>query len=114
MVVQVPGDCSCTRISVSSEGEAAATQSDKMGLYYLYGYHDGKVTKICLKSFTVFVDVDSSCYKVVYQHQSGLEYLFHAHGQAWAIGAQVGGLRVGVINFSNSSCPYTARWRYCR
>ena len=56
----------------------------------------------------MFVDVDSSCYKVVYQHQSGLEYLFHAHGQAWAIGAQVGGLRVGVINFSNSSCPYTA------
>ena len=46
MVVQVPGDCSCTRISVSSEGEAAATQSDKMGLYYLYGYHDGKVTNI--------------------------------------------------------------------
>ena len=40
--MQVPGDCSCTRISVSSEGEAAATQSDKMGLYYLYGYHNGK------------------------------------------------------------------------
>ena len=120
----MPGDCSCTRISVSSEGEAAATQSDKMGLYYLYGYHDGKVTNIHnlsnkvvnepSRSFTVFVDVDSSCYKVVYQHQSGLEYLFHAHGQAWAIGAQVGGLRVGVINFSNSSCPYTARWRCCR
>ena len=46
VLVQVPGDCSCTRISVSSEGEAAATQSDKMGLYYLYGYHDGKVTNI--------------------------------------------------------------------
>ena len=91
--VEVPGDCSCTRLTVSSSGEAAATQSDKMGKYYLYGYHDGRV---------------------VYQHQSGLEYLFHAHGQAWAIGANVGGLRVGVINFSNTSCPYTgdAVWKY--
>ena len=74
-------------------GEAAATQSDKMGIYFLYGYHDDKV---------------------VYQHESGLEYLFHAHGQAWAIGANVGGLRVGIINFSNSSCPYNVDtvWKY--
>ena len=91
--MEVPGDCSCTRLTVSSSGEAAATQSDKMGKYYLYGYHDDRV---------------------VYQHQSGLEYLFHAHGQAWAIGANVGGLRVGVINFSNTTCPYTGDvvWKY--
>ena len=91
--VEVPGECSCTRVTVSSSGGASATQSDKMGQYYLYGYHDGRV---------------------VYQHQSGLEYLFHAHGQAWAIGANVGGLRVGVINFSNTTCPYTgdAVWKY--
>ena len=89
----MPDQCSCTKISVSSTGEAAATQSDKMGDYYLYGYHDGKV---------------------VYQHESGLEYMFHAHGQAWAIGANVGGLRVGIINFSNNSCPYNLDtiWRY--
>ena len=91
--IEVPQECSCTKISVSSSGEAAATQSDKMGNYYLYGYHDNKV---------------------VYQHQSGLEFLFHAHGQAWAIGANVGGLRVGIINFSNTSCPYNADtiWKY--
>ena len=91
--ITVPQDCSCTKLTVASRGEAAATQSDKMGTYYLYGYHDDKV---------------------VYQHQSGLEFLFHAHGQAWAIGADVGGLRVGVINFSNNSCPYKVDsvWKY--
>ena len=91
--VNVPQDCPCTRVSVSSSGVAAATQSDKMGTYYLYGYHNQLP---------------------VYQHQSGLEYLFHAHGQAWAIGASIGGLRVGIINFSNQTCPYKvdSTWKY--
>ena len=53
--------------------------------YFLFGYYAGEP---------------------VYQHQSGQEYLFRAHGQAWAIGATPGGLRVGIIAFSNSSCPY--------
>jgi len=83
--VEVPEDCPCTKLIVQSSGDAARTQSDKMGKYYLFGYYEKRV---------------------VYQHESGLEYLFHAHGQAWAIGAAVGGLRVGVINFSNKSCPY--------
>ena len=91
--VNVPEDCPCTRITVSSSSAASATQSDKMGSYYLYGYHNNRV---------------------VYQHQSGLEYLFHAHGQAWAIGATIGGLRVGIINFSNQTCPYKVdtTWKY--
>ena len=91
--VNVPQDCPCTRVTVSSSSTAAATQSDKMGTYYLYGYHNDRV---------------------VYQHQSGLEYLFHAHGQAWAIGATIGGLRVGIINFSNQTCPYKvdSTWKY--
>ena len=53
-----------------------------MGDYFLYGTHDNRP---------------------VYQHRSGLEYLFHAHSQAWAIGAAVGGLRVGIINFRQRS-----------
>ena len=81
----VPGDCPCTELLVESTGEAAHTQSDKMGSYFLFGYHRGHP---------------------VYQHRSGLEYLFQAHGQAWAIGAVVGGARVGVITFTNISCPY--------
>ena len=91
--VNVPPDCPCTKITVSSSALAAATQSDKMGTYYLYGYHNNRG---------------------VYQHQSGLEYLFHAHGQAWAIGASIGGLRVGIINFSNQTCPYKvdSTWKY--
>ena len=91
--VNVPPDCPCTSITVSSSALAAATQSDKMGTYYLYGYHNNRG---------------------VYQHQSGLEYLFHAHGQAWAIGASIGGLRVGIINFSNQTCPYKvdSTWKY--
>ena len=38
--VNVPQDCPCTRITVSSSAQAADTQSDKMGTYYLYGYHN--------------------------------------------------------------------------
>eukprot|EP00090_Calanus_glacialis_P020657 TRINITY_DN31854_c0_g1_i1.p1 TRINITY_DN31854_c0_g1~~TRINITY_DN31854_c0_g1_i1.p1 ORF type:complete len:998 (-),score=131.89 TRINITY_DN31854_c0_g1_i1:38-3031(-) len=91
--VEVPRECPCTKLSVQSSGDAAKTQSDKMGKYYLFGYYEKRV---------------------VYQHESGLEYLFHAHGQAWAIGAAVGGLRVGVINFSNNSCPYKVEtpWKH--
>jgi len=91
--VEVPEECPCTKLAVQSSGDAAKTQSDKMGRYYLFGYYEKRV---------------------VYQHESGLEYLFHAHGQAWAIGAAVGGLRVGVINFSNNSCPYkvTSPWKH--
>ena len=63
--VNVPPDCPCTAISVSSSALAADTQSDKMGSYYLYGYHNNRP---------------------VYQHQSGLEYLFHAHGWKTKIG----------------------------
>ena len=50
----------------------------------------------------------------MYQHQSGQEYLFRAHGQAWAIGASPGGLRVGIIAFSNSTCPYRVgeKWQH--
>ena len=35
-------------------------------------------------------------------------------GQAWAIGASIGGLRVGIINFSNQTCPYKvdSTWKY--
>ena len=91
--VEVPEECPCTKLIVQSSGDAAKTQSDKMGKYYLFGYYEKRV---------------------VYQHESGLEYLFHAHGQAWAIGAAVGGLRVGVINFSNNSCPYKVNspWKH--
>lgn len=60
--------------------------------YFLFGYYEGHP---------------------VYQHLSGLEYLFLAHNQAWAIGASPGGLRVGVISFSNTSCPYKVKVACC-
>ena len=107
--VEVPAACRCTEVLLASSGQAAVTQSDKMGRlggeynsaqlipfrcrYFLFGYFGGQP---------------------VYQHQSGQEYLFQAQGQAWAIGATPGGLRVGVIAFSNTSCPYKveAGWQH--
>ena len=68
-------------------------QSDKMGTYHLFG------------SFNE---------KPAYQHESGLDYLYYAEGDAWVIGATFGGSRVGIVNFDKNSCPYVIRstWRH--
>ena len=64
-----------------------------MGKYHLFGYYNRKPA---------------------YQHQSGLDYLFYAEGEAWVIGAMFGGARVGIVNFDKHPCPYQLKslWRH--
>ena len=88
-----PENCNCLTLELSSTGPSAMAQSDKMGTYHLYGYFNDKPA---------------------YQHESGLDYLYYAEGDAWVIGATFGGSRVGVVNFDKQSCPYVIRsiWRH--
>ena len=49
------------------------------------------------------------------QHQSGLDYLYYADGEAWVVGATFGGPRVGIVNFERKVCPYqvtAGTWRH--
>ena len=64
-----------------------------MGKYHLFGYYNRKPA---------------------YQHESGLDYLFYAEGEAWVIGAMFGGARVGIVNFDKHPCPYELKslWRH--
>jgi len=81
----LPKDCNCRELILSSTGQKAAQQSDKMGTYYFYAYVRGKPA---------------------YQHRSGLDYLYFV-GNAWAIGPEVDGNLAGLMNFnSEGSCPY--------
>ncbi|TRY80119.1 hypothetical protein TCAL_14827 [Tigriopus californicus] len=85
--------CKCKELVLSSLGASALAQADKMGSYFLYEYFNGFPA---------------------YQHKSGLDFLFFAEGNAWVIGAQFGGSRVGIVNFDRNSCPYnlTSFWRH--
>jgi hypothetical protein len=78
---------------MSSTGPSSLAQSDKMGTYHLFGYVNQRPA---------------------YQHESGLDYLYYAEGDAWVIGATFGGSRVGVVNFDKRTCPYviTDVWRH--
>ena len=78
---------------MTSTGPSALAQSDKMGKYHLFGYYNRKPA---------------------YQHESGLDYLFYAEGEAWVIGAMFGGARVGIVNFDKHPCPYELKslWRH--
>ena len=50
---------------MTSTGPSAMAQSDKMGTYHLFGYVNERPA---------------------YQHESGLDYLYYAEGEAWVIG----------------------------
>ena len=90
---KTPSNCDCLTLELGSSGPSALAQSDKMGTYHLFGYYNGKPA---------------------YQHESGLDYLYYADGEAWVIGATFGGSRVGIVNFDKQSCPYVIRstWRH--
>ena len=88
-----PATCNCKELQLTSTGPSALAQSDKMGKYHLFGYYNRKPA---------------------YQHESGLDYLFYAEGEAWVIGAMFGGARVGIVNFDKHPCPYELKslWRH--
>ena len=86
-------ECQCKEVILSSIGDSALAQADKMGSYFIH---------------SMFND------RPAYQHRSGLDYLYYADGNAWVVGAKFGGSRVGIVNFDKSYCPYSLRklWKH--
>ena len=60
-------------------------QRDKMGEYFLWGYFNERP---------------------VYQHVSGLDFLYFHKNNVWGAGPKIGGNSAGLLNFGRNSCPY--------
>jgi len=90
---RVRDTCSCSSLMVESRGASRDHQRDKMGAFHLWGYYNNHP---------------------VYQHYSGLDFLYFHKNQVWGIGPKVGGKRAGLLNFSGAGCPYevTSPWQF--
>ena len=66
-------------------GQSTNHQRDKMGEYFLWGYYNDKP---------------------VYQHVSGLDFLYYHQNNVWGVGPKIGGNSAGLLNFGRSACPY--------
>ena len=42
----------------------------------------------------------------VYQHVSGLDFLYYHKNNVWGVGPKVGGNSAGLLNFGRNNCPY--------
>ena len=82
------GRCGCHHLQVSSMGPARLHQRDKMGDYFLWGYFNNHP---------------------VYQHYSGLDFLYFHTNMVWGVGPKVGGKRAGLLNFASVDCPYEVK-----
>ena len=56
-----------------------------MGEYFLWGYFNERP---------------------VYQHVSGLDFLYFHKNNVWGAGPKIGGNSAGLLNFGRHSCPY--------
>ena len=56
-----------------------------MGEYFLWGYFNERP---------------------VYQHVSGLDFLYFHKNNVWGAGPKIGGNSAGLLNFGRNSCPY--------
>ena len=63
------------QLKFTSGGLARDHQRDKMGDYHLWGYYNGKP---------------------VYQHFSGLDFLYFHKNNVWGVGPKIGGNSAGV------------------
>lgn len=74
-------------------GQSTNHQRDKMGEYFLWGYYNDKP---------------------VYQHVSGLDFLYYHQNNVWGVGPKIGGNSAGLLNFGRSACPYelTTPWEF--
>eukprot|EP00092_Neocalanus_flemingeri_P105527 GFUD01135286.1.p1 GENE.GFUD01135286.1~~GFUD01135286.1.p1 ORF type:complete len:415 (-),score=38.97 GFUD01135286.1:208-1452(-) len=90
---QVQDRCSCRHVSIDSVGQSRVHQRDKMGDYFLWGYYNGHP---------------------VYQHYSGLDFLYFHRNEVWGVGPKVGGKRAGLLNFGSTACPYevSTPWQF--
>ena len=79
------GTCNCNHVEIYTVGPARLHQRDKMGDYFLWGYYNNHP---------------------VYQHYSGLDFLYFHSNMVWGVGPKVGGKRAGLLNFAAVDCPY--------
>ena len=80
-----PPTCSCLNVLLTSTGPSIEHQRDKMGEYFLWGFYNDKP---------------------VYQHISGLDFLYYHQNNVWGVGPKIGGNSAGLLNFGRNSCPY--------
>ena len=81
------------KLKFSSSGLARDHQRDKMGEYFLWGYYNARP---------------------VYQHFSGLDFLYFHKNNVWGVGPKIGGNSAGLLNFGSLHCPYALRtpWEF--
>ena len=50
----------------------------------------------------------------VFQHYSGLDFLYFHTNSVWGVGPRVGGKKAGLLNFSSAACPHQAAspWQF--
>ena len=82
---EVDVSCACKEVLLSSSGPSKEHQRDKMGEFFLWGFYNDRP---------------------VYQHVSGLDFLYYHKNHVWGVGPKVGGNSAGLLNFGRSSCPY--------
>lgn len=82
---QIEPNCDCREVLLSSTGPSRAHQRDKMGEYFLWGSYNERP---------------------VYQHVSGLDFLYFHKNNVWGVGPKIGGNSAGLLNFGRDSCPY--------
>ena len=57
-----------------------------MGDYFLWGYYNARP---------------------VFQHSSGLDFLYFHKNNVWGVGPKIGGNSAGLLNFGSHVCPYS-------
>ena len=77
--------CPCQHLRMSTPGPAGEHQRDKMGDFFLWGYYNNRP---------------------VYQHYSGLDFLYFHKNNVWGVGPKIGGNSAGLLNFGSLECPY--------
>ena len=82
---EVDVSCACKEVLLSSIGPSKEHQRDKMGEFFLWGFYNDRP---------------------VYQHVSGLDFLYYHKNHVWGVGPKVGGNSAGLLNFGRNSCPY--------
>ena len=57
-----------------------------MGDFFLWGYYNARP---------------------VFQHSSGLDFLYFHKNNVWGVGPKIGGNSAGLLNFGTHVCPYS-------
>ena len=91
--IEIKPKCPCLQLALNSPGPSKDHQRDKMGEYFLWGYYNNKP---------------------VYQHSSGLDFLYFHKNNVWGIGPKIGGNSAGLLNFGTLQCPYSLKtpWEF--